>query len=123
MSENLTNYEHKFTHLDTGWGNIPESKGENIFRIVAGNVNGLCLDTFSQPKLHKILTNATMMHADALLFQETNTNFKRIQAMDILQQTMKLYHHTHTTTISNSIVPATNNHWLPGGTISSVLGR
>ena len=85
MSENLTNQEHKLTHLDTGWGNMLEPKRENIFRIVAGNVNSPYLDTFSQPKFHKILTNATMMHINALLFQETISDFKRIQAMNILQ--------------------------------------
>jgi hypothetical protein len=64
-----------------------------------------------------------MMEADALILQETNTDFKRIQSMNILQQTMKIYHHTHTTTISNSTVLAKNNNWLPGGTLSSILGR
>jgi hypothetical protein len=63
------------------------------------------------------------MEADALLFQETNTDFKKIQPMNSFQQTMKLYHHTHATSISNSTVPAKNNNWLPGGTMSSVLGK
>merc|ERR1712115_597183 len=116
-------YKQKLTHLDTGWGNIPDSKDNNIFRIIAGNINGLSTDNYSQPKLHEILTNSTTMEADALLFQETNTDFKKIQPMNSLQQTMKLYHQTHATSISNSTVPAKNKNWLPGGTISSVLGR
>ena len=103
--------------------NIPDSKEEQTFRILSVNVNGLCLDTPSQPNLHEILTDSTMMQADAILFQETNTDFKKIVAMNILQQTLKFYHQNHATTTSNSTVYAKNNNWLPGGTITSVLGR
>ena len=92
--------------MDTGWGNLPDSKREHIFRIVTGNVNGLSIDTPSQPKLHEILTNTTMMQADAILFQETNTDFKKIEAMNTLQQTIKFYHQNHATTLSNSTVSA-----------------
>ena len=83
----------------------------------------MSIDTPSQPKLHTILTNSTMRQADAILFQETNTDFKKIVAMNILQQTLKFYYQNHATTISNSTVQAKNKNWLPGGTITSVLGR
>ena len=43
--------------------------------------------------------------------------------MNILQQTLKFYHQNHATTISNTTVHAKNNNWLPGGTLTSVLGR
>merc|ERR1712115_164700 len=117
------NNQQKLANLDTGWGNLPDSKQEHIFRIVSGNVNGLSIDIPSQPKLHEILTNSKMMQADALLFQETNTDFKKIEAMNIFQQTMKFYHQNHATTISNTTVHAKNKNWLPGGTLTSVLGR
>ena len=46
-SENpeLSNNQQKLTQLDTGWGNIPDLRGDQIFRILSGNVNGLGLDT------------------------------------------------------------------------------
>ena len=122
-NQDFPNNQQKFTQLDTGWGNIPDSKGEQIFRILSGNIHGLSIDTPTQPKLHEILTNSTMMQADAILFQETNTDFKKIEAMNILQQTLKFYHQNHATTVSNSTVHAKNNNWLPGGTLTSVLGR
>ena len=63
------------------------------------------------------------MQADVILFQETNTDFKKIKAMNILQQTLKFYHQNHATTTSNTTVHAKNKNWLPGGTLTSVLGR
>ena len=104
-------------------GNIPDSKGEQLFRILSGNVNGLCLDSPLHPKLHEILTNPTIMQADTIIFEETNTDFKKIVAMNIFQQKLKFYYQNHATTLSNSIVHAKNKNWLQGGTITSVLGR
>ena len=95
------------THTPWYWmENTPESKNKHIFRIVSRNVNSLCIDTSSQPNLREIFINSTMMQADALLFQETNTNFKKIEAQNILQHIMKFYHKNQTTSLSNSTVPA-----------------
>ena len=63
------------------------------------------------------------MQADALLFQETGTDFKEKEIQTTLKQMMKFYHQNHTTTPTNYTVPTKNKIWQPGGTLSSILGR
>ena len=57
------------------WGDILTNPTQNIFRIIAGNINGFSLDKSANSKLNEILTNLQSLQTSAFLFQEINTDF------------------------------------------------
>ena len=115
---------HPHTHEAEGWGNLPffEDKSD-IFRMLAGNMNGLSLDKYANPKLQEMFPNMQTFHTDLFMFQEINTDFKLQEPQEILEQLIKTHYPTNFTFKSSSQNSAKKSYWLPGDTMIGVLNK
>ena len=108
------NYQ-QFSHNTFIGQQILENKSDGIFRLIAGNPNGLKLNA-TGGDLHEYLEEAKRMSADAILLYEINLDTQQHKVKQTIYETCHNLFNYNKVTFSSSAVPA-KNQFKPRGTM------